>query len=80
LGLVAGFVASILVERRGSGQLPDILIGAVGAVIGGAAFNLMGETGITGFNLASLVVAVLGAILALFSYHNLLRHPGVRAR
>ena len=69
LGLVAGFIASKIVNKTGEGLLLDIVLGIVGAVVGGFAFNLIGQVGLTGFNIWSLFVAVVGAILVLGAYH-----------
>lgn len=68
-GLVAGFVASKLVDRRGAGALVDIVLGIVGAVVGGLMFSVIGAVGVTGFNLWSFFVAVLGAMAVLVVYH-----------
>ena len=69
LGLVAGYVASTLVNRRGEGLLMDIVLGIVGAVIGGWLFNAFGVAGVTGFNVWSLLVAVVGAVVLLVVWH-----------
>jgi uncharacterized membrane protein YeaQ/YmgE (transglycosylase-associated protein family) len=69
LGLVAGFIGSKIVNKRGEGMLLDIALGIVGAIVGGFLFSLFGATGITGFNLYSLVVAVIGSIVVLWVYH-----------
>jgi uncharacterized membrane protein YeaQ/YmgE (transglycosylase-associated protein family) len=66
LGGVAGWLASRLVRGTGLGLLGDILVGIVGGVIGGLIIGALGGTGVTGFNLWSFVVALLGAILLLF--------------
>jgi uncharacterized membrane protein YeaQ/YmgE (transglycosylase-associated protein family) len=71
LGLIAGFIASKIVNKSGEGLLLDILLGVVGAVVGGWLFNVFGMAGVTGFNVYSLVVAVLGAIVFLVLYHLL---------
>ena len=71
LGLLAGFVASKVVDRAGEGVLPDILLGTVGAVIGGLLGSLIGKVGMSGLNLWSLFVAGIGAVLALAAYHLL---------
>jgi uncharacterized membrane protein YeaQ/YmgE (transglycosylase-associated protein family) len=71
LGLVAGFLASKLVNRSGEGMLLDIVLGIVGAVAGGWLFNVFGMPGVTGLNLYSLVVAVIGAAVFLIVYHAL---------
>jgi uncharacterized membrane protein YeaQ/YmgE (transglycosylase-associated protein family) len=73
LGLIAGFIASKLVDRSGAGALMDILLGIVGSVLGGWLFNQFGMPGVTGFNLYSLLVAVVGAALFLVIYHALRR-------
>ncbi len=69
LGLIAGFIASHLVNRRGEGFLLDIVLGVVGAIVGGWLFAAFGGEGVTGFNLYSMVVAVIGAIIVLLVYH-----------
>ncbi len=74
LGLVAGFLASFIVNRRGEGILTDIILGIVGALIGGYLFNTLGSVGITGFNLYSLIVAVIGAVICLAIYHAIRRN------
>jgi len=73
LGLIAGFIGSKLVNKSGEGVLLDIILGIVGAVIGGWAFNLFGAAGVTGLNLYSLLVAVIGSVLFLVVYHALRR-------
>jgi uncharacterized membrane protein YeaQ/YmgE (transglycosylase-associated protein family) len=69
LGLIAGFIASKIVNREGQGFLLDIVLGIVGAVVGGFLFSAIGATGITGFNLYSMFVAVVGATVLLWVYH-----------
>jgi uncharacterized membrane protein YeaQ/YmgE (transglycosylase-associated protein family) len=73
LGLLAGFIASKLVNKSGEGMLLDIVLGIVGAVIGGWLFHTFGMPGVTGFNIYSLVVAVVGAAVFLIVYHALTR-------
>ncbi|HEU5096553.1 MAG TPA: GlsB/YeaQ/YmgE family stress response membrane protein [Reyranella sp.] len=73
LGLIAGFIASRIVNRRGSGLVLDLVIGIVGAVIGGWIVAALGGAGITGFNLWSLLVAILGAIVLLVLVHAIRR-------
>ncbi len=65
LGLIAGFIASKLVNHSGQGMLLDIVVGIVGAVVGGYLFAALGASGITGFNLYSMFVAVIGAVVLL---------------
>jgi len=69
LGLIAGFIASKIFVGSGQGMLMDIVLGIVGAVVGGYLFSALGATGITGFNLYSMFVAVVGAIVLLWLYH-----------
>ena len=69
LGLIAGFVASKIVNAQGQGILLDIVLGIVGALIGGFIFNSLGEPGVTGLNFWSFVVATIGAIILLVLYH-----------
>jgi uncharacterized membrane protein YeaQ/YmgE (transglycosylase-associated protein family) len=73
LGLVAGFIGSKLVNRRGEGVVLDILLGIVGAFVGGWLFSVFGRAGVTGLNLYSMVVAVIGAVVVLVIYHALSR-------
>lgn len=69
LGLLAGFIASHIVNRRGEGMVLDILLGIAGALVGGWLFRMFGHTGVNGLNVYSLFVATLGAIVFLFLYH-----------
>ena len=73
LGLIAGFIGSKLVNKTGEGFFLDIALGIVGAVIGGWLFNLFGMQGVTGLNVYSLVVAVIGAVVFLVVYHAIRR-------
>jgi len=73
LGLIAGFIGSKLVNKSGEGVLLDIILGIVGALIGGWVFNFFGAAGVTGLNLYSLLVAVVGSVLFLVVYHALRR-------
>lgn len=73
LGLVAGFIGSKIVNKTGEGLVMDIVLGVVGAVVGGFIFNMFGGAGVTGLNLYSLVVAVIGAIVVLLIYHAVVR-------
>ena len=69
LGLIAGFIASKIVNKSGEGFFLDIVLGIVGAIVGGFLFSLFGASGVTGFNLYSMIVAVIGAIIVLVIYH-----------
>ena len=74
LGLISGFIASKIVNKTGSGLLMDIVLGMVGAMVGGfVANNLFGIAGVTGFDIRSLVVSVLGAIVVLLIFHFVAR-------
>jgi len=73
IGLIAGFIASHIVNRRGDGIVLDILLGIVGAVVGGWIFHMLGHEGVNGLNLHSLFVATVGAIVFLLLYHAI--HP-----
>ena len=69
LGLIAGFIASKIVTTSGEGLILDIVLGVVGAVVGGFIFGLFGAAGVTGLNLYSMIVAIIGAIIVLVVYH-----------
>jgi uncharacterized membrane protein YeaQ/YmgE (transglycosylase-associated protein family) len=71
LGLISGFIASKIVNKSGEGFVLDVVLGIVGAVVGGFIFNAVGATGVTGFNIWSMLVAVIGAIVVLVAYHAL---------
>ena len=71
LGLIAGFIGSKIVNRTGEGFLLDIALGVVGAVVGGWLFSFVGSPGVTGLNLWSLLVAVIGAVVVLLVYRLL---------
>ena len=73
LGLVAGFVGSKIVNKKGEGLILDIVLGIVGAIVGGWLFSMFGASGVTGLNLYSLAVAIVGAIVVLVVYHAIRR-------
>jgi len=73
LGLIAGFIASKIVNREGAGILLDTVLGVVGALVGGWLFQLGGHVGVTGFNLYSMFVAIIGAVVVLVVYHFIRR-------
>jgi uncharacterized membrane protein YeaQ/YmgE (transglycosylase-associated protein family) len=73
LGLLAGFIASKLVNKTGEGVVLDIVLGVIGAVVGGYLFQTFGMAGVTGVNLYSILVAVVGAVVVLLVYHALIR-------
>ena len=76
LGLVAGFIGSKIVNKSGDGVILDIGLGAIGAVVGGWLLHTFGMAGVSGLNLYSLLVAVLGAVVVLVVYHTV-RRSGV---
>ena len=69
LGLIAGFIASKIVNHTGSGVIMDIVLGVVGAFVGGLLFSFFGASGVTGFNIYSMIVAIVGAVVVLWLYH-----------
>lgn len=77
IGLVAGFIGSKIVNHTGSGIVMDIVLGVVGAFVGGFIFNFFGHTGVNGFNIYSLLVATVGAIVVLFIFHAVAGRRGL---
>lgn len=73
LGLLAGFIASKIVNKRGEGVILDIVLGIVGAIVGGWLFSTFGAPGVTGLNVYSLLVAVIGSVALLVVYHAIRR-------
>jgi uncharacterized membrane protein YeaQ/YmgE (transglycosylase-associated protein family) len=73
LGLISGFIGSKIVNRTGEGLVLDLVLGIVGAVVGGFLFNMFGAAGVSGLNLYSFVVAIVGAIVVLLIYHAVFR-------
>jgi uncharacterized membrane protein YeaQ/YmgE (transglycosylase-associated protein family) len=74
LGAVAGWIASIIMKTDArQGPVADIVLGIVGAIVGGFIMGLFGEAGVSGFNLYSLIVSILGAVVLIylgrFLYH-----------
>jgi uncharacterized membrane protein YeaQ/YmgE (transglycosylase-associated protein family) len=69
LGLISGFIASKIINKTGEGMVLDIALGVVGAVVGGFLFRLVGATGVDGFNIWSMFVAVIGAVVVLVVKH-----------
>ncbi len=70
LGLIAGFIGSKIVNKSGQGFLLDVALGVIGAVVGGFIFNFFGAAGVTGLNIYSLIVSVVGAVVVLWVYHQ----------
>jgi len=73
LGLISGFIASKVVNKQGEGWIGDIVLGIIGAVVGGWLFGLLGARGVSGLNLYSVLVSVIGAVVVLFAYHAIRR-------
>jgi uncharacterized membrane protein YeaQ/YmgE (transglycosylase-associated protein family) len=69
LGLIAGFIGSKIVNRQGQGFWVDIAPGIVGALAGGFLFDLFGASGVTGLNLYSMIVAIVGSVVVLLIYN-----------
>ncbi len=76
LGLIAGFIASKIVYKSGQGFFMNVALGIVGAVVGGLLFSALGARGVTGVNIYSIVVAIIGAVVVLVVYHRVIHPPG----
>jgi uncharacterized membrane protein YeaQ/YmgE (transglycosylase-associated protein family) len=77
LGAIAGWLGSMVVNKSGEGLFRDIILGIVGAVVGGWIFTAFGSSGVTGFNVWSLCVAVIGAVVVLMVYHAVTRRTAI---
>ena len=77
-GLITGFVASKIVNARGEGCILNIVLGLVGAVVGGFIFTHLGGHKVTGFDLYSMFVAIIGAVVVLLLYHAVTGRRGMR--
>jgi uncharacterized membrane protein YeaQ/YmgE (transglycosylase-associated protein family) len=73
VGLVAGWIGSMIVNRRGEGLVMDIVLGVIGAFVGGFLFHIFGHSGVNGINLYSIFVAAVGAAVVLVLYHAVAR-------
>lgn len=73
VGLIAGWIGSMIVNKGGEGLIMDIVLGVVGALVGGFLFNMLGHSGATGINLYSIFVAVVGSVVVLLIYHAVFR-------
>jgi len=69
LGLIAGFIASKIINKSGEGLILDIGLGIVGALVGGFLFSIIGAAPGNGLNIYSMFVAVIGAVVVLIIYH-----------
>jgi uncharacterized membrane protein YeaQ/YmgE (transglycosylase-associated protein family) len=73
LGLIAGFIASKIVHGQGQGFFLNVVLGVIGALVGGWVFRFFGEAGLSGFSLYSMFVAVIGSVIVLLAYHAVQR-------
>jgi uncharacterized membrane protein YeaQ/YmgE (transglycosylase-associated protein family) len=71
VGLIAGWVGSKIVNKSGEGFFLDIVLGIVGALVGGFLFSLFGAEGVSGLNLYSMFVAIVGSVVVLVIYHTI---------
>ncbi len=78
VGLIAGFLGSKIVNKRGEGIMVDIILGLIGSVVGGFLFHLLGIHR-NGSFILSIVVATIGAVIVLVIYHKLIRSSSHRA-
>ena len=72
LGLIAGFIGSKIVNREGQGFWLDMVLGIIGALVGGFLFDLFGASGVTGLNIYSMIVAVVGSVVVLVVYNTVM--------
>ena len=72
LGLIAGFIGSKIVDSQGQGFWLNIALGIIGALVGGFLFSLFGATGVTGLNIWSIIVAIVGSVVVLWVYNALM--------
>jgi uncharacterized membrane protein YeaQ/YmgE (transglycosylase-associated protein family) len=72
VGLIAGFIGSKIVNKSGEGLIRDMILGVIGGLVGGAIFSALGSTGVTGIDLWSIFVAIIGSVIVLVIYHALI--------
>jgi len=66
-GAIAGWIASVIMKTdNNQGTMMDIVMGIVGAIVGGFVMGLVGQSGVDGFNLRSMLVAVIGAVIVIY--------------
>lgn len=80
LGAATGFIASKLINKTGHGRHRDVLLGVVGAIVGGFLSNLFRDAGVANLNLYSFFVATAGAVVFLIIYHARSLVGGIRQR
>ena len=73
LGLIAGYIGSKIVDKQGQGFWLNMALGIVGALIGGFLFNLFGASGVSGLNIYSMIVAIIGSVVVLLVYNAVAR-------
>lgn len=78
LGGLAGWAAAALIKGSGLGVVANVLLGIVGAVVGSVLFNLFGAQGVTGFNVWSFVVALIGSVIVLFVANAVFQNRSLR--
>ncbi len=69
LGLVAGFIGGRIVNNSGAGFFRNVILGIIGAVVGGELFSAFGAHSVSGLNIYSMIVAVVGSVIVLVAYH-----------
>jgi uncharacterized membrane protein YeaQ/YmgE (transglycosylase-associated protein family) len=69
LGLIAGFIGSKIVDQQGQGLWLNIALGIIGALVGGFLFSFFGSSGVTGLDLWSMIVAIVGSVVVLLIYN-----------
>ena len=74
LGLIAGFAGAKIVNHEGRGFWLDIALGIIGALVGGFLFSFFGASGVTGLNIYSMIVAIVGAVVVLLIYNAVMGH------
>ncbi|HWU56206.1 MAG TPA: GlsB/YeaQ/YmgE family stress response membrane protein [Rhizomicrobium sp.] len=77
-GLITGFIASKIVNAHGQGCILNIVLGVVGAVVGGAIFGFLGEPVFYHFSFKSMLIAILGAIVVLLVWNAATGKRGLR--
>ena len=69
LGLIAGFIGGKIANSEGQGFWLNIALGIVGAIVGGFLFDFFGASGVTGLNIYSMIVAIVGSVVVLLIYN-----------
>ena len=69
LGLIAGFIGSKIVDKQGQGFWLNITLGIIGALVGGFLFSFFGASGVTGLDIWSMIVAIVGSVVVLLIYN-----------